>query len=205
MSKKDKKCNCENSEKELNEECTCSHDECCCESGDCDCNHEDCCCGDEECECTKEEETYLLLNQKIEELSDALLRSQAELLNYKKRKDDETARILKYAETDILEGFLPILDNFERAISMDDNNFGDETSKFLEGFRMVYKETRNLLEKFEVKEIECLGKEFDPTYAQAVVVEKDETKDSGIVLEVFQKGYMYKDRVLRLAMVKVNE
>ena len=126
-------------------------------------------------------------------------------LCYKKRKDEETSRILKYAETEILEGFLPILDNFERAISMDDNNFGDETSKFLEGFRMVYNQTRSLLEKFEVREIECLGKEFDPAVAQAVVVEKDDTKESGIVLEVFQKGYMYKDRILRLAMVKVNE
>ena len=141
-------------------------------------------------------------NKKVE---DALLRSQAELLNYKKRKDEETARILKYAEQDILEGFLPILDNFERAISMDDNNFGDETSKFLEGFRMVYNQTRSLLEKFEVKEIECLGHEFDPTYEQAVVVEKDDTKEPGVVLEVLQKGYTYKDRVLRTAMVKVNE
>ena len=58
---------------------------------------------------------------------------------------------------------------------------------------------------FEVKEIECLGKEFEPAYAQAVVVEKDETKEPGVVLEVFQKGYIYKDRVLRIAMVKVNE
>ena len=212
MSKKDKRCNCENNEEELNEKCVCQHDECCCEddcecgcNDDCECNHEGCCCENEDYECSKDEETYLLLNKKIEELSNALLRNQAELLNYKKRKDEETARMLKYAETDILEGFLPILDNFERAISMDDNNFGDETSKFLEGFRMVYNQTRNLLEKFEVKEIECLDKEFDPTYAQAVVVEKDETKESGVVLEVFQKGYMYKDRVLRLAMVKVNE
>ena len=166
MSKKNKECTCENKEKEINEECTCEHDACCCE------HESECCCDGNDCECTKEEETYLLLNKKIEELSDALLRSQAELLNYKKRKDEETSRILKYAETDILEGFLPILDNFERAISMDDNNFGDETSKFLEGFRMVYKQTRALLEKFEVKEIECLNKEFDPTYAQAVVTEK---------------------------------
>ena len=72
-------------------------------------------------------------------------------------KEDE-----KYAEEDILKGFLPILDSFERAIEMDNNNFGDETSKFLEGFRMVYNQTRNLLEKFEVKEIECLGQEFEP-------------------------------------------
>ena len=200
MSKKDKECNCENKEKELNEECNCEHEHCCCEA------EEECCCNEDCCECGNVDiETYDLLSKRIQELNDALLRSQAELLNYKKRKDEETARIIKYAETDILEGFLPILDNFERAISMDDNNFGDETSKFLEGFRMVYNQTRSLLEKFEVKEIECLGKEFDPAYAQAVIVEKDDDKEPGVVLEVFQKGYMYKDRVLRIAMVKVNE
>jgi len=198
MSKKDKKCHCEN--EEIKEECTCEHEGCCCESED-ECSCDDECCGHSE----QDMETYDLLSKRIQELNDALLRSQAELLNYKKRKDEETARIIKYAETDILEGFLPILDNFERAISMDDNNFGDETSKFLEGFRMVYNQTRSLLEKFEVKEIECLGKEFEPTYAQAVIVEKDETKEPGVVLEVFQKGYMYKDRILRIAMVKVNE
>ena len=198
MSKKEKKCQCENHEQEQKEECNCNHEECCCE--------EDCCCDGEHCECENQDtDTSELLSKRISELNEALLRSQAELLNYKKRKDEETARILKYAEKDILEGFLPILDNFERAISMDDNNFGDETSKFLEGFRMVYKQTKTLLEKFEVKEIDCLGKEFDPAIEQAVVVEKDETKESGVVLEVLQKGYMYKDRVLRIAMVKVNE
>lgn len=199
MSKKDKKCQCENKEQELNEECTCHEDGCCKEE-------ENCCCGEGECGCSNEDiNTSDLLSNRINELNEALLRSQAELINYKKRKDEETTRILKYAEKDILEGFLPILDNFERAISMDDNNFGDETSKFLEGFRMVYNQTRALLEKFEVREIECLGKEFDPSYAQAVVVEKDEEKEPGVVLEVLQKGYMYKDRVLRIAMVKVNE
>ena len=213
MRKKEKKCCCEEQTNEINtsEECTCENSNCCCEDEclcgetcDCDdnecCCHDDCCCGEEH-----DMETYDMLSKRITELSDALLRSQAELLNYKKRKDEETAKIIKYAETEILEGFLPILDNFERAISMDDNNFGDETSKFLEGFRMVYNQTKSLLEKFEVKEIECLDKEFDPTYSQAVVVEKDENKEPGVVLEVFQKGYMYKDRILRLAMVKVNE
>ena len=84
-------------------------------------------------------------------------------------------------------------------------NLNDEVSKFLEGFKLMYKQIKELLNKFEVKEIECLGKEFDPTYHQAVVMDKDETKESGIVTEVLQKGYMYKDRVLRTAMVKVNE
>ena len=173
-------CNC----KEAKEECTCTEE--------CNCN-EECSCGDNK------------LEDKIKNLEEALLRSQAELINYKRRKDEETNRIIKYAEEDILKGFLPILDNFERAISMDDNNLEDEVSKFLEGFKLMYKQIKDLLEKFEVKEIDCLGKEFDPALVQAVVVDHDETKESGVVTVVLQKGYMYKDRVLRTAMVKVNE
>ncbi len=178
-----------------------------CQCGDnCTCG-EDCQCTDE-CNCHNQDEkdaTIELLNNRIKELEDGFLRSQAELLNYRKRKDEETARILKYAEEDILKGFLPILDNFERAIMMDNNNFGDEASKFLEGFRLVYNQTKELLAKFEVKEIDCIGKEFDPSFEQAITTEKDETKPSGTVLKVYQKGYTYKDKVLRLAMVIVNE
>lgn len=173
----------------------------------CKCENEECHC-DNNCKCNENNEkdaTIELLNNRIKELEDSLLRNQAELLNYRKRKDEETSRILKYAEEDVLKGFLPILDNFERAIAMDDNNFGDEASKFLEGFRMVYSQTKTLLEKFEVKEIDCLNKEFDPATSQAISTEKDESKPSGTVLKVYQKGYMYKDKVLRLAMVIVNE
>ena len=168
------------------------------------CNCGDNCNCNDNCECHNDDTNELLTNR-IKELEDMVLRTQAELLNYRKRKDEETARILKYAEEDILKGFLPILDNFERAITMDDNNFGDETSKFLEGFRIVYNQTKGLLEQFEVKEIDCLGKEFDPATSQAISTEKDKTKPSGTVLKVYQKGYMYKDKVLRLAMVIVNE
>lgn len=180
-------------EKETKKE-HCSNEECNCKETkeECTCN-EECSCGDNK------------LEDKIKNLEEALLRSQAELINYKRRKDEETNRIIKYAEEDILKGFLPILDNFERAISMDDDNLEDEVSKFLEGFKLMYKQIKDLLEKFEVKEIDCLGKEFDPALEQAVVVDHDETKESGVVTVVLQKGYMYKDRVLRTAMVKVNE
>ena len=171
--------------KEAKEECACDEE--------CNCN--------EECSCSDNKE----LEDKIKNLEEALLRSQAELINYKRRKDEETNRIIKYAEEDILKGFLPILDNFERAIGMDDDNLEDEVSKFLEGFKLMYKQIKDLLEKFEVKEIDCLGKEFDPALEQAVVIDHDETKESGVVTVVLQKGYMYKDRVLRTAMVKVNE
>ena len=171
--------------KEAKEECACDEE--------CNCN--------EECSCSDNKE----LEDKIKNLEEALLRSQAELINYKRRKDEEANRIIKYAEEDILKGFLPILDNFERAIGMDDDNLEDEVSKFLEGFKLMYKQIKDLLEKFEVKEIDCLGKEFDPALEQAVVIDHDEAKESGVVTVVLQKGYMYKDRVLRTDMVKVNE
>ena len=190
---------------EHKEECHCN-EECNCEET---CKCEDSCkCSEEECSCSKESninDERELLSKRIKDLEEALLRSQAELINYKRRKDEETSRIIKYAEEDILKGFLPILDNFERAINMDDNNLEDEVSKFLQGFKLMYKQIKDLLTKFEVTEMDCLGKEFDPTYHQAVTTGKDESKESGIILEVLQKGYMYKDKVLRTAMVKVNE
>ena len=145
------------------------------------------------------------LQNEVNTLKDKNMRIAAEMVNTLRRKDEETSRIIKYAEEDILKGFLPILDNFERAINMDDNNLEDEVSKFLQGFKLMYKQIKDLLTKFEVKEMDCLGKEFDPTYHQAVTTGKDESKESGIILEVLQKGYMYKDKVLRTAMVKVNE
>lgn len=194
MSKNKKHCNDEEKLKEK-EECAC-HEECECQ--------EECIC-DDECECSNHNDERELLGKRIKELEEALLRNQAELINYKKRKDEETNKILKYAEEDILKGFLPILDNFERAIGMDDDDMDDEVSKFLEGFKLMYKQIKDLLGNFEVKEIDALDKEFDPATQQAVVMDKDESKESGMVLEVLQKGYMYKDRVLRTAMVKVNE
>jgi len=199
MSKKENK---EIKEKQEKHKCQCENENCTC-GDNCECGDE-CHCG-EECHCNEKDDTTELLTNRIKELEDALLRSQAELLNYRKRKDEETSRILKYAEEDVLKSFLPILDNFERAIMMDDNNFGDEASKFLEGFRLVYNQTKSMLEKFEVKEIDCLDKEFDPAIEQAISTEKNKDKPSGTVLKVYQKGYMYKDKVLRLAMVIVNE
>ena len=133
------------------------------------------------------------------------LRANAEMMNFKRRKEEETSYMLKYASEDVIKSLLPVIDNFERGIKLDDNDLSDEVSKFLSGFKMIYSNFIGILNKFEVKEIEANGFEFDPNFHQAVLMEHDENKPSGVILEVLQKGYMYKDKVIRPAMVKVNE
>ena len=145
------------------------------------------------------------LNNKVSSLQEALLRNQADLQNYKRRKDEETEKLMKYKNEELIKELLSVVDNFERAIKMDDHDLSDEVSKFLEGFKLIYTNMINILNKFEVKEISADGVEFDPDYHHAVLTEHDDSKPSGVVLEVLQKGYSYKDRVIRPAMVKVNE
>lgn len=145
------------------------------------------------------------VKNKLKEAVDEALRAKAELINYRKRKDEETTKILKYANEDLVLEILPVLDNFERAIKMDDDNLEDGVSKFLSGMKMVYAGLVSALEKYDVKEIEALGKPFDANIHQAVMTESDDTKEKDIILEVYQKGYMLKDKVIRPAMVKVNK
>lgn len=191
-------CNCTEDNK-CNDNCTCYEDKCSC--------NDSCECGDtcecEECNCN--EDLIEDLTKEINILKESLLRNQAELQNYKRRKDEETSKIQKYKNEELIKELLPIVDNFERAIKMDDNDLSDEVSKFLSGFKLIYGNTINVLNKFDVKEIKAEGVEFDPNYHHAVLTEHDETKPEGVVLEVLQKGYTYKDRVIRPAMVKVNE
>ena len=137
-------------------------------------------------------------------VNEKMLRNQAELVNFKRRKEDEVSHMMKYCNEDILKSLLPIIDNFERGLMMDDNDLSDEVSKFLSGFKMIYTDIIGIMNKNEVKEIEAEGIEFDPKVHQAVLMDHDEEKPHGVVLEVLQKGYMYKDKVIRPAMVKVN-
>ena len=158
-----------------------------------------------ECKCKKNDKEIEELKTKVASLEEALLRNQAELQNYKRRRDEESEKVLKYKNEDFIKELLPIVDNFERAIKMDDNDLSDEVSKFLEGFKLIYTNTLNILNKFDVNVINAEGMEFDPNFHHAVLTEHDDTKPEGVVLEVLQKGYTYKDRVIRPAMVKVNE
>ena len=212
---KDKKqekdiCNCQNTSEECicGENCTCDEDCTCneeCLCGD-NCTCEDECTCDEECSCKDScNEEVLKLSKEVNDLKEALLRNQADLQNYKRRKDEETERLQKYKNEELIKELLTVVDNFERAIKMDDNDLSDEVSKFLSGFKLIYTNTVSILNKYEVSEIKAEGVEFDPTYHHAVLTDHDETKPAGVVLEVLQKGYVYKDRVIRAAMVKVNE
>ena len=160
---------------------------------------------DEDYEDEAREKEIEELNKKLTSLQEALLRNQAELQNYKRRKEEETLKFEKYKNEELIKELLSIIDNFERAIKMDNQDLSDEVSKFLEGFKLIYTNMINILNKFDVKEINAEGVEFDPEYHHAVLTDHDENKPSGVVLEVLQKGYLYKDRVIRPAMVKVNE
>ena len=154
----------------------------------------------------KDKTTKLLeeLNNALKLSEDKCLRLQAEYINYRNRTNKEIENIRKYEGEDLIKQILPVIDNFERAIKLDDNDLSDEVSKFLSGFKMIYGNLINILNNLGVSEIECLGKEFDPVYAEAVITESNEDKPAGVVLEVLVKGYMYKDKVIRPAMVKVN-
>lgn len=183
---------------------------------------EDCCCGeecncgekcecDDECKCNQgledefeESEEILILKNNIQTLEEKLKASTAELINYRKRKDEEVSNRLKYANQDLIIDILPVLDNFDRAIKLqksDDTNL----TKFLDGFKMLYNSLNETLKKYGVEEIDCLGKEFDPNLHEAMLVDKDKTQNDNIVLEVLIKGYILKGRVIRAASVKVNK
>lgn len=140
------------------------------------------------------------LKSEIEGLKEKNIRVTAEMVNSLRRKDEEVSRMLKYANESLILDILPIVDNFERALSS-----LKEESNEKKGIVMIYNSLINTLEKFEVKEIDAQGKEFDPSYHQAVMQAEDETKPSNVIIEVMQKGYTYKDKVIRPAMVKVNK
>ena len=156
-----------------------------------------------ECKCHDDKLEESL--KKIKELEEEVLKAKADNINYRKRKDEEVSKMLEFANEDLVKDILPSIDNFERAINLDDENLDDELSKFLAGFKMIYCHLVEVLEKYDVKAIDDKGKAFDPKLHQAVLTEKVEGVESGMVIEVMQKGYMLKDKVIRPAMVKVSE
>ena len=153
----------------------------------------------------KENKELIKLKEELASEKEKSLRIQAEMVNMRRRQEEEIAKFRKYEGEELIINILNIVDNFERAIGLDDTNLDDELSKFLSGFKMIYGNLLSYLKSIGVEEIEALNKPFDPNFMEAVVMENIIEEEQGIVLDIFQKGYKYKDKVIRPAMVKVNE
>lgn len=153
----------------------------------------------------KEKEEIKNLKEQITKLENDILVGKADMVNYRKRKEEEISRVLKFCNEDIIKDLLPVVDNFERAIKLSEGHVDESFIKLSEGYKMVYAGFENILAKYEVKAIDGAHKEFDPVYHNAVMVESVEGVEPGMVIEVLQKGYLYKDKVIRPAMVKVSE
>ncbi len=137
----------------------------------------------------------------IEELTDRLRRTMAEFDNFRKRTEKEKSAMFEVGAKDIVERILPVIDNFERGLaSMPEDVKG---TAFAEGMEMIYKQLLKNLEEAGVKPIEALGQPFDPNFHNAVMHVEDENLGENVVSQELQKGYMYRDSVVRHSMVQV--
>lgn len=160
-------------------------------------------------EVVEEKTAEELLQEKVDKLAEELkqsedkyLRLYAEFENFKRRKNKEIETNNVYKSQKVITEILPSLDNLERALQVESDN--EEIKSLLKGVEMVYEGLLNVLKSEGVELIETENAQFDPNYHHAVMQEEDSEKESGAILDTFQKGYKLKDRVIRPAMVKVN-
>lgn len=140
-------------------------------------------------------------DEKIEELTDRLTRQMAEFDNFRKRTEKEKSQMYEIGAKDIIEKILPVVDNFERGLAAVPEE--DKANPFAEGMEKIYKQLMTTLEEIGVKPIEAVGNEFNPDYHNAVMHVEDEEFGENTVAEEFQKGYTYRESVVRHSMVKV--
>ena len=140
-------------------------------------------------------------DEKIEELTDRVARQMAEFDNFRKRTEREKSQMYEVGAKDIIEKILPIVDSFERGLAAVAED--QKADPFVDGMDKVYKQLITTLESAGVTPIEAVGKPFDPEFHNAVMHIDDESLEENIVVEEFQKGYMYRDSVVRHSMVKV--
>lgn len=140
-------------------------------------------------------------DEQIEDLTDRLKRNMAEFDNYRKRTEKEKAAMYEIGARDMIEKILLVVDNFERGLATIPE--GEERGAFAEGMDKIYKQLLKMLEDVGVTSIEAVGRPFDPNYHNAVMHIEDESLGENVVAEEFQKGYLYRDNVVRHSMVKV--
>ena len=150
----------------------------------------------------EKDEKIKKLEAEVNDLKNKYALAYADTENLKKRLNSEQEQIKKYRIQSFATTILPVIDNLERALNTDDNKKDDG---FYKGVKMIYDELLKALIDEGVTQIDCLNKDFDPNFHQAIMKEKKEGVDSNKVIEVLQKGYMLKDRLLRSAMVKISE
>ena len=140
-------------------------------------------------------------DEQIEELTDKLKRQMAEFDNYRKRTEKEKSGMYEIGAKDVIEKILPVIDNFERGLAAVPEEQKEDS--FVTGMEMIYKQMMTTLEGIGVKPIEAVGQEFNPDLHNAVMHIEDEELGENVVAEEFQKGYTYRDNVVRYSMVKV--
>lgn len=140
-------------------------------------------------------------DEKIEELTDKLTRQMAEFDNFRKRSEKEKSQMYEIGAKDIIEKILPVVDNFERGLGSVPEE--EKNAPFVEGMEKIYKQLMTTLESVGVKPIEAVGQEFNPDFHNAVMHVEDDELGENIIAEEFQKGYMYRESVVRHSMVKV--
>lgn len=149
----------------------------------------------------KEEVKSESIEDKYNKLNESYLRILADFDNYKKRAAKDKEAMIIYSTSKFAEGLFPIIDNFKRALDSEEN----KENGFYEGVNMIFTQLSELLKSEGIEVIQALDDKFDPNKHNAVAVDKVDDKEDNIVLEVFQDGYIYKEKVLRPSMVKVNK
>lgn len=192
-------------EQKINNDCNCGCEHC----GPDGCNEEDCKECDKECDCknedckTEEKDELSLANEKIKDWEDKYKRLLAEFDNFRKRSEKESAMMIDIGASMILTKILPVVDNFERAINSIPEDLKDNS--FVDGVDKIYKQMLKTFEDLGVKPIDAVGKPFDANLHNAVMTDENAEGEVDTVVEELQKGYMYKDQVLRHSMVKVKK
>lgn len=153
----------------------------------------------------KEKDKMREFQKERDEFKDLLQRKQAEFENFQKRSEKEQEEFRKNSNAKIIAEFLPFVESFENALEKMRGGKEISREKVLEGISLMEKQLKEFLKKEGLKEIESLGKEFNPSLHEAMMQGKDEEKEDGIVLEEFQKGYLLNGKLLRPSKVKVNK
>lgn len=138
-------------------------------------------------------------------LQDKVLRITAEMQNMRRRMEEEKSNLLKYEGEDFIKMILPIADNFERAIGINEDTLSEDVKKYLSGFKMIYSNLASIMQSYNIEIIDALNKPFDANTMEAVMVEENKDVEPNTVIDVLQKGYTYKGKVIRHAMVKVSK